>query len=268
MSRGAQLGIVVATYPEGNSVDVLLISDGSHLSNVQVASTSASSNTGVVDLPDIGAAPDLAQWDPTQPATRYVQGIIMFVQGVPICTGFIFPQEGQMSFARKNFKVVRHASDVYSTINDTGDIETYHPSGTYFRIGASPAHADLTAQDVDKQWAIKNNTGTAVHAHLVIANAGNVVATFDIDPSGNVSLTHSGNLTTTTTGNATLNVTGTTAINSTGNVTATTQGSATINATGNTTVNTQASASITASGSVTISAGGAVAITGSPVSLN
>ena len=252
MSQGADLGIVVATYPEGNSIDVLMINDGSRLSNVQVASWTASSNTGAVDLPDIGAAVGPARWDPTQPVTRFVQGIIMFIRGVPICTGFIFPQVGQLSFQRKNFKVDRHASDVYSTINSAGDMETYHPSGTYLRIGASPTHEDLTAQDFDQQWAIKNNIGSAVHAHLVVANAGNVVATLDIDPGGNVTLVHNGNLTTTTSGNATLTVTGAT----------------TINATGAVSVNTQANASVTASGGVTIAGVGAVTITGSPVSLN
>lgn len=252
MDRGPKLGVVVATYPEGSSVDVLVIDDGTRLSNVQVASWTASSNTGAVDLPDISAAAGQSRWDITQPVDRFVQAIIMFVRGAPICTGFIFPQVGQMSFQRKNFKVDRHASDVYSTINAVGDIETYHPSGTYLRIGASPAHEDLTAQDFDKQWAIKNNTGTAVHAHLVVANAGSVVATLDIDPSGNVALTHSGNLTTATGGNATIAV----------------SGSLTVNATGNATINTQANANVTASGGVNITGSGAVVITGAPVSLN
>lgn len=225
-------GYVVATYPAGASVDVLLNKDGSRLSNVQVAAWSASSNTGEFDLPDIGGATDDTRWNLLLPVTRYVRAIIDYMDGVPVCTGFLYPQECQMTFDRKNFKVSRHASDVYSTINDSGDIERYHPSGTYLRIAATAPHEDLTSQDFDQQWAIKKNTTAAVHVHLVVANAGSVVATLDIDPSGNISLVHSGNLTTTTSGNATINVTGTTDINSTGNLTATISGTTTINSTG------------------------------------
>ena len=209
-----KLGIVVATYPEGNSIDVLLARDGSRLSNVQVSTSAfASDSTGLCDLSDIGAQAGPAKWDPTQAVTRNVRALIDDVDGVPVCMGFLMPQITQMTFARKNFKVDRHASDVYSTINAAGDMEMYHPSGTYFRIGAATPHEDLTGLDVDKQWAVKHNTGAAVHAHLVVANAGTVVATFDIDPSGNVVLTHSGNLTMNTTGNLSANVTGSATVN-------------------------------------------------------
>jgi hypothetical protein len=227
-----KLGIVVATYPEGNSIDVLLARDGSRLSNVQVTSAACSQATGLCNLPDIGASAGLARWDPTQPAALYVQAVIDDVGGVPICTGFILPQVGQMTFARKNFKVDRHASDVYSTINAAGDMETYHPSGSYVRMGAATPHEDLTGLDVDKQWVIEHNTGTAVHYHIVLANAGVVKAVVDIDPSGNVTLTNSGNLTTTTSGNAQVNVSGSTTVNSTGNLTAIVGGTTSVNSSG------------------------------------
>jgi hypothetical protein len=238
------IGVVVATYPEGQSIDVLIGEDGSRLSNIQVMVPSGSSNTGAVDLPDIGAALGEARWDVTGPVERYVRAVLAYYRGVPVCIGFLLPQVTQMTFQRQNFKVERHASDVYSTINAAGDMETYHPSGTYLRIGASPAHENLTGKDFDKQWAIGNNTGAAVHARLVVANAGNVVATVEIDPGGNVTLTHNGNLTTTTAGNATLTVSGALAVNVTGNVTVATRGS------------------------VSVTAAGAVTITGAPVSLN
>lgn len=246
------IGVVVATYPEGQSIDVLIGEDGSRLSNIQVMAPGGSSNTGRVDLPAIGAALGEARWDITGPVERYVRAVLAYYRGIPVCIGFLLPQITQMTFQRENFRVERHASDVYSTVNAAGDMETYHPSGTYLRIGASPAHEDLTARDFDRQWAIGNNTGAAVHAHLVVANAGNVVATIDIDPGGNVTLTHAGNLTTTTAGNATLNVSGALAVNVTGNVAVAAQGGV----------------SVTAGGGVTVSGGGAVSITGSPVSLN
>jgi hypothetical protein len=218
------LGAVVATYPKGNSVDVLLNKDGTRLPNVQVMSYSASSNTGMMDLPDIGAAAGDARWDITGPVTRYIRAIIDYVDGVPICIGFLLPSITQLTFDRKNFKVDRHASDVYSTINDKGDIEIYHPSGSYFRLAATTAHEDLTGLDFDKEWAEKNNTGTSVHAHFVIANAGSVVAVVDIDPSGNAILTNNGNVTVTNGGN--------TVLNTTGNLTATIGGTSSINSTG------------------------------------
>jgi hypothetical protein len=111
------------------------------------------------------------------------------------------PQINQTSFDRKNFHVFRHASDVYKTINAAGDIEEYHPSGSFVRLAASPVHEDLTGQDFDLKWAIKQNTGGAVHWHVTVANAGTVVATLDIGPSGNAALVNSGNTTVTTTGN-------------------------------------------------------------------
>lgn len=212
-----ELGIVVASYPQGQSVDVLLASDGSRLSNVQVMVPTGSSDSGTVDLPDIGAPVGEDRWIITGPVDRYVRAVIGTISGVPVCMGFLLPQITQMTFDQKNRHIHRHPSDVYSTIDGAGNLETYHPSGTYFRIGASGAHEDLTGQDYDKQWAIAKNTGAAVHAHLSVANAGTVVATVDIDPSGNINIQNNGNLTATVGGNMLATVSGTTSINSTGN---------------------------------------------------
>jgi hypothetical protein len=217
MSKG--FGIVVATYPSGNSIDVLMNSNGARLSNVQVMSPTGSDSTGHVDLPDIGyVLGDPARWNPIGPATRYMQAVIEWIEGVPVCMGFLPPQINQTSFDRKNFHVFRHASDVYKTINAAGDIEEYHPSGSFVRLAASPVHEDLTGQDFDLKWAIKQNTGGAVHWHVTVANAGTVVATLDIDPSGNAALVNSGNTTVTTTGNLSATVGGTASITSTGNM--------------------------------------------------
>lgn len=218
---GAQpraLGIVVAVYPEGNSIDVLMPKTGGRLTNVQCASHTGSSDTGVIDLPEIGLPVDESRW--TLPivaqASRYVRAIIDFIDGLPICMGFLLPQLTQMTFKRDNFRVHRHASDVYSTTNGNGDHEWYHPSGTYLRVGASPAHEDLTNQDVDQSWAIKQNKATAPYVNLTVANAGSPVATIQVDPSGNVTVTHNGNLTVNTKGNADVTVEGTTTVTSTG----------------------------------------------------
>ena len=176
------IGFVTATYPEGQSIDVLMSDDGSRLSNVQVMVPTGSSKTGIVDLPDPGLATDNTRWDFNTQPERYLRAVIAFCRGAPVCIGFLFPQVTQMTFKQKNRRIMRHASDVYSTIDDAGNTELYHPSGVYFRIGTNPAHEDLTGQDVDKQWKITRNTGQAVHVHLAAMNG----TTFDVAPNGNV----------------------------------------------------------------------------------
>jgi hypothetical protein len=215
---GLAFGIVVAVYPEGNSIDVLMPKTGDRLANVQCSSITGSSNTGLIDLPEIGLPVDDSRW--TLPiiahAARYVRAIVWHVDGMPICMGFLLPQLTQMTFKRDNFRVSRHASDVYHTINGQGDTEWYHPSGTFLRVAASPAHEDLTAQDVDQSWKIAQNTAAAPYVNLVVANAGAQVAQIEVDPSGNITIAHNGNLTVTTKGNADVTVTGTTTVNSSG----------------------------------------------------
>ncbi|CAE6714449.1 hypothetical protein [Paraburkholderia haematera] len=216
--QGQALGIVVAVYPEGNSIDVLIPKTGDRLTNVQCAAHTGSSNTGIMDLPEIGLPVDDSRWDIQLQGSgeRYVRAIIWHVDGMPICMGFLLPQLTQMTFERDNFRVHRHASDVYSTINQNGDTEFYHPSGSFVRFAGNPAHEDLTAADVDASWKIANNTGSAPHMHVQVANAGAAVANIDIDPSGNITITHNGNLTVNTQGNAAVTVEGTTTVTSTG----------------------------------------------------
>jgi hypothetical protein len=216
--KGLKLGIVVAVYPEGNSIDVLMPKSGDRLANVQCAAHTGSSDTGIMDLPEIGLPVDDTRWTMVVVASapRYVRAIIASVDGMPICMGFVLPQVTQLTFQRNNFRVSRHASDVYSTTNENGDHEWYHPSGTFLRVAASPAHEDLTAQDVDKSWAVKQNTAAAPYVNLVVANAGAQMAQIEVDPSGNITITHNGNLTVNTKGNAAVTVQGTTTVTSTG----------------------------------------------------
>lgn len=178
------LGFVTAVYPKGQSIDVLM-DDGSRLSNVQVMVPTGSTNTGAVDLPDPGLPSDNTRWDFNSQPQRYLRAVIAFSTGrTPICMGFLLPQVTQMTFDRIDFKVERHASDVYSTVDDKGNLEWHHPSGVYFRVATSPAHEDLTGQDFDKAWKISRNTGAQVHVHLVCLGG----TTFDVDASGSVSI--------------------------------------------------------------------------------
>lgn len=213
---GIQLGIVVAVYPQGISVDVLLPDSGSRLSNVQVMVSSGSDSSGTVDLPDPGLPADDTRWNLPGDPKRNIIAVIQSYKGNPVCTGFILPQVGQMTFDRKNFRVFRHASDLYTTIDKDGNTELYHPSGTFLRIGTAADHEDLTALDFDALWAIANNTDKKVFVNLAVANGGQVKASLKIDPDGNVTVTSIAKLT--------ANITGDVAVTTQGNLNATVSG--------------------------------------------
>jgi len=182
IGSGISIGFVVAVYPEGQSIDVLMSEDGSRLANVQVMVPTGSSHTGEVDLPDPGLPSDNSRWDFNTQPQRYLRAVIAYTRGAPICIGFLLPQVTELTFKQKNRRIMRHASDVYSTIDDSGNLEVSHPSGVYFRIATNPAHEDLTGLDVDQKWQIVRNTGQAVHVHLAAMNG----TTFDVAPNGDV----------------------------------------------------------------------------------
>lgn len=182
--------LVTAVYPEDHAVDVVIMRTNCRLAGVQVLSQSASTNTGMADLavPNRSTSADL-RWDMTQQAGRQLYAVVGWMGREPFVQGFLFPQVGQMTFADKNRRVMRHASDVYTTIDAYGNSEFYHPSGTYLRVGTSADHEDLTGKDFDGNWAIAENTATAPYVRLRVANAGATALTFDIDPAGNLTVT-------------------------------------------------------------------------------
>lgn len=207
-----RLAKVARIVPEAHAVDLLFLDDGSRVPAVQVMSGAAATDAGSTEL--IAPAGGADQWDAATTNVRDVIAVVAFMRGLPIVMGFLHPQVSQVLFARRNFKVDRHPSDVYSSIDNDGNIEVFHPSGTYMRIGESPEHEDLTGQDFDGVWKISKNTSKAVHVNLTIKNAGAEKARLQIDPNGNVSLTHAGDFTHTVGGNYTANVTGAYVLNS------------------------------------------------------
>ena len=70
------------------------------------------------------------------------------------------PQVNQLAMKEdtKNLRIDRHASDVYTAIDDTANTATYHPYGAYFSIGEAGKPAIDKAGDFDSQWAIERNT--------------------------------------------------------------------------------------------------------------
>lgn len=214
-----RLACVVDVHPEDHSVDLVMIEDNTRIAGVQVLTSSASGNTGVHDLPMPSRPAGADKWDISRATDRDILAVVASVGRNAVVIGFLFPQVSQMLFKDKNRRVSRHASDVYTSIDDAGNTEVYHPSGTYLRIGASPDHEDLSGKDGDGKWTISKNTSSAVHVRLRVANAGAVKATLSIDPNGNVSLTHTGNLTVSAGGNVSLSATGTMGLSSGGNMT-------------------------------------------------
>lgn len=194
---------VVASHPEANCVDVVSLASGRRMAGVQVLSSAAGSAHGLHDLP---MPEEQAQGgDPFEaPGSeeRVTLAVVAAYAGIPVVMGFLFPAVSQLLFAERDRLVHRHASDLYWTADRHGNCELAHPSGTYLRIGTSPAHEDLSGKDADQRWAITRNTDKQVHVQLTLASGGAVKASLHIDPAGNVELTHSGSLTVTTSGTA------------------------------------------------------------------
>lgn len=194
------LGRVIKTHPHDNSLDVELVYDGSRLTAVPLLSPTMTTSSGRVDMHE----PEGNAFGQKGSGTKDCFVALALTDSGFIAIGFISSPINQMAFDRKNFKVDRHASDVYSTIDKDGNLEISHPSGTFLRVATSPAHEDLTGKDFDKLWSVTRNKDKPVWLSVQVANAGGVKATFQIDPSGNVSLTHAGSLTVNTSGSATI----------------------------------------------------------------
>jgi len=176
-------GIVVATHPSDHSVD-LVLADGRRLTGVQVATPNGSARTGTFDMP---AVPDRGgdKWDITKLNGQDQIALVDFVDGIPVVTGFLFPQVSQMTFDDPKMRVTRHQSDVVQTIDGDGNIQITHPSGTYIRIGESPDKVDMSAKNTDASLATDRNTGRRVNIRIGLAGG---VLELTMTPDGAVSL--------------------------------------------------------------------------------
>lgn len=183
-------GKVVDIHPEHNSVDVVLALDNRRLPGVLVASWSMTGETGVVDLhvPDLTVPrTEEEKWKSLNTEKRDIIAIVAWVDSVPVCLGFISPPACQLNFPKEigeELRIDRHASDWYNTINRNGDVEWYHPSGTYIRIAENLEHEDLTARDYDKRWKLKRNLQRRPGFRFRVANVDGIVVTLDMTPQG------------------------------------------------------------------------------------
>lgn len=245
---------IVASHPEANSVDVVVMRTAAVVSGVQVLCGMAGADHGSSGLmqpvEQAATKPSAAPIDPAQ-----VQYGILGYAGQPVLIGFLHPQVSQTLFTEKNRFMWRHPADVYATVRDNADLELSFPSGTFIRIGAAPAHEDLTGKDYDKKFKIARNLDSAPWLSVAIANAGAAPhTTLTIDPSGNVTFENAGNLSAYVHGNATLHVGGNTTAQLDGNLSATVNGTAFAHVLGATTLHADASLSLVVGGTITSSA--------------
>lgn len=112
-----------------------------------------------------------------------MQGIFGLTEGGFVCLGFVWPHNSQMLFKDKNRSINRHPSGVYSTIDENGNTEFYHPSGAYIRIGSSEAHEDLSGKDRDGSWKI----GGASAGYIAVVQAGGK-AKLTVKPDGQIDI--------------------------------------------------------------------------------
>lgn len=193
-------GKVVAIHPESNAVDLIMNRTGERLSNIQVLAPNASTRTGRSGLATPTPASGSDPYSIIETNNLDIWAAVAMMDGYPVVVGFRFPDICQMLFLAGGRRIDRHESDLYTSIDAEGNFELYHPSGTYFRIGASNAHEDLTGLDFDGNWKITQNTTSTPQVHLTVANGGAVKASVNIDQNGNMTTaaatwTHTGPMT-------------------------------------------------------------------------
>ena len=149
---------VTRIHPESHSCDVTLMATMRPLAGVHILSGMNGTDFGYNNRVD-PAFQDLDIYKQKNTEVRDCYGIVVFLDDkTPVIIGFNYPEISQMLFDRHNFKIDRHGSDVYETINGEADAELYHPSGSYVRFAQTLDHEDLTHKDYDKLWEIDNNT--------------------------------------------------------------------------------------------------------------
>lgn len=147
---------VLEVHPESNSISVRFVDDGSRIPDIPVMSSSGSSRTGTVDLP-APEVPEDETHDPTETERIYSLAVIAMTSTLPVCIGFVQPAVNELAFKDiPNLRVWRHASDVYSVVQDNADMEIHHPGGAMIKIG-DPEPFDLEGKDYDEKWQIRRN---------------------------------------------------------------------------------------------------------------
>lgn len=203
--------VVVATHPERRTVDLVYADTAMPVAEVPIAGW-VSSDGGHWHLPSVPKPKGIATQGSPPDSGRQLIALVDQVGGRAIVTGFMTPPSTQMAFTQDDREVHRHSSGAYTTVAPDGSIETYHPSGAYFRIGAG-SHENLQGISRENVW---NEVSNAAQPTITLKSQN---FSLTIDPSGNVTLTCQGNLTMTTQGNANITAQGSMNLQSTGAMT-------------------------------------------------
>lgn len=171
------LARVVAAHPQSNAVDLEFLADSRRVAGVSVMTGLAGTDFGCSGV----VGPEVEGYGEENNRVRDVYAVVGKINDHPLVLGFLFPQVSQLLFGDERRMIYRHPSDLYMTIDGSGNAEIAHPSGAFIRFGTSPAHEDLTGRDFDGVWKIARNTDQAVHIHVEQAGG---VGSVDIDPVG------------------------------------------------------------------------------------
>lgn len=132
--------------------------------DVWVMSTGASQKEGSTWLPKID--PLISRSMSTQATlenSRDVIAVLTFIENnpnIPICIGFVFPQENELSFTEPDLKIERHSSNVYERLTGKGNYEFVFPDQTFIKIAAATEPDSITnieGMNLDKKthpWKI------------------------------------------------------------------------------------------------------------------
>jgi hypothetical protein len=115
-----------------------------------------------------------------------MHALVDYVGRHPVVTGFLYPQVNQMLSKDPKLRMMRHQSDVVTTIDGEGNIQLEHPSGLFLRIGDAPEKQDFRKKNADESAELDRNTSKTPYVRLSMAG-GKAVLT--IAPDGAVSLT-------------------------------------------------------------------------------
>lgn len=185
-----RLGRITKVWHASRTADVLMIDGDGAGPLLRVPILTA--------VPDSWAIPDVEHsHDTTATGPRE-----MFVALAPLgigrwaIVGFL-PGASRPSMFGDGRAITRNSAGVYSTSDATGNMELYHPSGTFVRIG-TPGHESLIGKDLDEQFDITENTASAPTITIGLAAGGVSKGTITIEPDGKISIETQGKIEITT----------------------------------------------------------------------
>ncbi|HWY24438.1 MAG TPA: hypothetical protein VNX47_05930 [Nevskia sp.] len=182
----------VVRFNADNTANIILLDDGGFpIPNVPVMCDVATSQSGSAEMPTLDPVPD--NLGLPAPGQRYSIAIVGSLRGSAVIIGFLPPSVREIIFADAR-TIKRFPNDVYVSSEQNGDTEVYHPSGISLRMAQNPGHEDLTGADVSGNWKLRRNLANPVYMSVAILQNGMPLASYVMDPKGNVQVSASGSM--------------------------------------------------------------------------